>query len=292
MDKWFSFFLVLWTSAIACPAGTAAEPMEIFAGIPPAAYVAERIGGEHLKVEVLMQPGQDPHTYEPLPKQIRALGKAKLFFKVGMPFEERLIEKIGSARGNIAVVDTTAGIKKRPTDYEHEHGEKSHAHHAADYDPHVWLSPLNLKIQAANVAAALEKADAAHAPEYRANLKKLGAELDSIHEKIAQRMKPFAGRTLFVFHPAFGYFTDCFGLKQEAVEVGGKQPSLRQLRQLMQRAEAAKTKVVFVQPQFDPRSAETVAQAIGGRAVPLNDMSKDVLANLEEIAEKVEQSLK
>jgi zinc transport system substrate-binding protein len=269
--------------------------MEVFAGMPPVAYLVERIGGERVKVEVLMQVGQDPHTYEPLPKQIRALGKAQLFFKVGMPFEERLIEKISSVRGNIIVVDTAAGIKKRLAAAESDHGqvEKSHAHHnAADYDPHVWLSPPNLKIQAANIAAALEKANAVHAPEYRANLKKLEKEIDAIHEKIARRLKPFAGRTMVVFHPAFGYFTDCFGLKQEAVEVGGKQPSLRQLQQLIHQANAAKAKVVFVQPQFDPRSAQAVAQAIGGRAVPLNDMSKDVLANLEELAEKVAEGMK
>jgi zinc transport system substrate-binding protein len=275
--------------------GFTAEPIVVFAGVPPVAYVAERIGGERVKVEVLMQPGQDPHTYEPLPKQVRALGAARLFFKVGMPFEERLIEKISAVRKNITVVDTTAGIKKRlaAADGDHDHAEKSSPHHAAaDYDPHVWLSPPNLKIQAANIAAALEKADAAHAAEYRANLKRLEDEIDAIHEKMARRLQPFAGRTMIVFHPAFGYFTDCFRLKQAAVEVGGKQPSLRQLQQLIHQAEAAKTNVVFVQPQFDPRSAQTIAQVIGGRAVPLNDMSKHVLANLEEIAEKVEQGMK
>jgi zinc transport system substrate-binding protein len=123
-------------------------------------------------------------------------------------------------------------------------------------------------------------------------LKKLDAELGSIHEKIAARLKPFTGRTMFVFHPAFGYFADCYGLHQEAVQMGGKQPSLKQLQELVHRAQAAKVKAVFIQPQFDPRSAESIAQAIGGKAIQLNDMSKDVLANLEEIAAKVEQSMK
>jgi zinc transport system substrate-binding protein len=276
------------------PIEAADSPLVLFAGIPPVAYLAERIGGEYLKVEVLMQPGQDPHTYEPMPKQVQSLGRAKLFFKVGMPFEERLVEKIQKIHEKIIVVDTAANIKKRlavPCD-EHDHGAENFVEHAAaDYDPHVWLSPLNLKIQAKNIAMALEKTDAAHAAAYRANLKKLDAELDEIQKKIAQRMKPFAGGTIYVFHPAFGYFTDCYGLKQEAIQTGGKQPSLKQLQQLVHRAEADKVKVIFVQPQFDPRSAQAIAQAIGGKAVPLNDMSQDVLGNVEEIAEKVEQGL-
>jgi zinc transport system substrate-binding protein len=294
MKKWFSILLILLGSSLCVSTGAAAEPMEVFAGIPPVAYLVERIGGEHLQVDVLMQPGQDPHTYEPSPKQIQSLGRAKLFFKVGMPFEERLLDKILKAQENIKVVDTAANIKKIlavPGD-EHEGGTKTEKHAAADYDPHVWLSPPNLKIQAANIAAALAAADAAQAPVYRANLRKLNAELDALHKKIAKRMEPFAGRAIYVFHPAFGYFAACYGLRQEAIQVGGKQPSLKQLQQLVERAETDKVKVVFVQPQFDPRSAQTVAQAIGGKAAPLNDMSKDVLANLEEIAGKLEQGMK
>jgi zinc transport system substrate-binding protein len=276
-------------------AAGAAEPLEVIAGVPPVAYLVERIGGEHVTVEVLMHPGQDPHTYEPTPKQIRSFARAKLFFKAGMPFEVRLIDKIRSAHENITIVDTTAGIKKRLAVPQegHEHGERADEHHAeADYDPHVWLSPLNLKIQADNIAAALEKADGPNAAEYRTNVKRLQADLDALDAKIAARMKSLAGRTLFVFHPAFGYFTDRYGLKQEAIQAGGKQPSLMQLQKLIHEARSTKAKVVFVQPQFDPRSAAAVAEAIGGKAIPLNDMSKDVLANLEEIAQKVEAGMK
>jgi zinc transport system substrate-binding protein len=282
------FFLFLVSSS------TAAEPLKVFAGIPPVAFLTERIGGEHVTVEVLMQPGQDPHTYEPTPKQIQSLGRTKLFFKTGMPFEERLIEKIRSVREDITVVDTTSGIEKHLAvdNHDHESHGKQEKHSEDDFDPHVWLSPPNLKIQAANISVALEKAAPAQAADFQANLKKLEAEIDAVHEKIARRMKPFAGRTVFVFHPAFGYFTACYGLKQEAVQLGGKQPSLKQLQELMHRAKEAEIKAIFVQPQFDPRSAETIAQAVGGKAVPLNDMSKDVLANLEEIADKLEASMK
>jgi zinc transport system substrate-binding protein len=286
--------MALFLTFVSIAAASAAEPIEVFAGIPPVAYLVERIGGEHVKVETLMQPGQDPHTYEPSPKQIRALGRAKMIFKVGMSFEDRLVEKIRKSQENIQIVDTTTNIKKilaTPCE-EHDSKEKTHKHADEDYDPHVWLSPSNLKIQAANIAEALEKADADHAESFKANRKKLDADIDALNDKLAKRIKPFAGRSFFVYHPAFAYFGESFGLKQDAVQLGGKQPTLKQLEQLLRRAESEKANAVFIQPQFDPRSAENIAQKIGAKVVPMNDMSKDVLANLEEIAEKIEQAMK
>lgn len=92
--------MVFLASALLVGAGAfAAEPIEVFAGIPPVGYLAERVGGEYVHVEVLIEPGQDPHTYEPTPRKIQALGRAKLFFKVGMPFENELVEKISGAIG-------------------------------------------------------------------------------------------------------------------------------------------------------------------------------------------------
>jgi zinc transport system substrate-binding protein len=291
----FIILLFMFGKIICGSAVSAAKPMQACAGIPPVAYLVERIGGENVQVEAMIQPGQDPHTYELSPKQVHSLSKATLFFKVGMPFEERLLEKILKVQKRLTVVDTAANIKKLKASScnEHDHGKETKTDHGclADIDPHVWLSPPNLKIQAANIATALEKADKEHLSEYRANLLKLEKDLDALQEKIAQRLKPFAGHTMYVFHPAFGYFADCYGLKQEAVQVGGKQPSPKQLRQLIHQAQEAKVKVIFVQPQFDSHCVDTIAESIGGKVVPLNDMSKDVLANLLDISENVKKGM-
>jgi zinc transport system substrate-binding protein len=287
---------IVFLSAIICvicgfvPKGVfAAEPIRAIAGIPPAAYLAERIGGDRLQVETLIQPGQDPHTFEPAPKQIQALVKAKLFFKTGMPFENRLLEKIRGAHPGLIVVDTAAGIKKRPMSADHAHGgeDSRHTDSPEGLDPHVWLSPRLVKIQAANIAATLGKIDPDGADVYKNNLVKLHRELDKLDVKIGLVLKPYAGRTFLVFHPAFGYFGDCYGLRQEAIEAEGKQPAPKQLRELIQKAKAGHVKVIFVQPQFDPHSAETVAQAIGGKIVLINDMDKNIPANLQDMADKI-----
>ncbi len=275
---------------------TAAEPVEVFSGIPPVAYLVERIGGDRVHVEVFIEPGQDPHTFEPGPRQIQALGQAKLFFKVGMPFENQVLEKIRAAHHRLTVVDATEGIEKRPISRENAHLEtRPQDEHGHDFspggmDPHVWLAPPLLKTMAANVAKALEKNDPGDEAFFKANLAQLDADLDAVDAKIRRELKPFEGRSFFVFHPAFGYFADCYRLKQEAVEAGGKQPSPRQLRELVEKARSSGASVIFVQPQFDSRSAQIVADAIDGRITTINDMDKNVLANLQDIAEKIKKS--
>lgn len=287
---------VIMIALLAAAKTFAAEPVEVFTGIPPVAYLVERIGGDRVHVDVLIQPGQDPHTFEPMPKQIQALARAKLFFKVGMPFENQLLEKILQAHPRLIVVDTAAGIEKRRLSPVHADDARltdGHPHDDSNgLDPHVWLSPPLVKKQAANIATALEKIDPENAAFFKANLAQLYGELDAEDAKIRLALKPYAGQSFYVFHPAFGYFADCYHLKEEAIEAGGKQPAPKQLRQLIQKAKAEGVRVIFIQPQFDLHSAQSVADAIGGRIAPINDMEKNILANLQDIAGKLEKAFK
>ena len=138
---------------------------------------------------------------------------------------------------------------------------------------------------------ALAQADPEHAEEYEKNLAILCGELDALHEKIAKKLAPYRGQSFYVFHPAFGHFGKTYGLTQRAVEFEGKQPSSRQLRALIQRAKAEQVRIIFVQPQFDRRTAEVVAESIGGATVPIDPLAKDILKNLDEAAREIERSL-
>jgi len=158
-------------------------------------------------------------------------------------------------------------------------------------DPHIWLAPPLLKIEAGNVAAALSAADPVHVKEYEANLAAFRAELDATDAKLRAELAPFTGRTFYVFHPAFGYFADAYGLRQAAVEIEGKSPTPKQLAGLIARARAEGVKMVFVQPQFDPRAAETVARAIEGRVASMDDLAPDVIKNLETMAAEIAAAL-
>lgn len=258
----------------------------VVAGVPPIAYLAEQIGGDRVQVEILVRPGQDPHTFQPTPRDVSSLNRASLFLEIGMPFESVLVTAIRQANPRLKVVEVAAGVRKRMAD-AHDHG---HEDERGQPDPHVWLSPPLLKIQAKNVAGAFAATDPAHAAEYRRNLSDLLQRIDATHRRIEKMMSPYRGRSFVVFHPAFGYFADAYGLTQEPVEAGGRQPGPRQLRTLIEKAKADGITTIFAQPEFDPRSAKIIAEQIGGQVVTINGLAKNVLADVQDIAEQVEKS--
>ena len=289
--------LLLLAGCGGAPADRASEGrLPVFAGIPPLAYLAEQIGAEHVKVDALVQPGQDPHTFEPTPQEVVALGKAVIFFQIGMPFETVLLEKVREGNPRLVVVDATRGVERRPMEapgcVEAAGGSRHPEPEAGEPDPHVWLSPPLLKIQAENIAAALCQADRPHQRDYQQNLRALLGRLDTLHRRLLRMLAPYRGRSFYVFHPGFGYFADAYGLKQEAVEAGGRSPTPQQLRALIEKAQAEGVKTIFVQPQYAPQSAAVVAEAIGGQVVPINGLGKNVIADIEDMATKIETAMK
>ncbi len=270
---------------------TATGAMDVFVSIPPQAMLLEALAGEHVAVHVLVKPGDNPHTFEPSPRQMMTLGQARLYFLVKMPFEAFITSKLVSVAGILEMSDCTAGIKRRVMADDHDH-----AHHAdsdADYpDPHVWMNPENLVIMADNMAKALKVADPVHGDVYETNRLALIARIQSADAEIRQVLLPLKGQTFYVYHPAFGYFGDRYGLIQRAVETGGKSPTPRQLSNLISQARNDGVKIIFVQAQFDRRAAATVASAIGGTVVPINPLARDILAELRKLADEVRAAVK
>ncbi len=111
-----------------------------------------------------------------------------------------------------------------------------------------------------------------------------------MHTRLRNELLPYKGKTFYVFHPAFGYFAAAFGLKQRAVEAGGRSPSPRQLAALIEQARKEKVRIIFVQPQFDQKGAEAIARAIDGTVINLDPLAYDVLGNFSRIAESLDRS--
>ena len=290
--------LVLLLSGCGAPAEREEESagrLKVFVSIPPQAYLVERIGGGLVEVEVLVQPGQEPHTFEPTPRQVMSLGRARLYFGIGMPFEEQLIGKFDAELEALEIVDSSAGVERLALEGGHEHhhhGEEEGGEHGEGLDPHIWLDPARLKLIAGNIAAALESADPANSALYAANLDALVLEIDALDAEVSQLLEPHRGRSFVVAHGAFGYFAHAYGLRQVAVELEGKSPTPRQLEELIEQAREEGIDTVFVQPQFDPASADAVAEALGGEVVPLDALARDAVANLREIATKIDLALR
>ena len=284
---------------------SAAEPQEskinTVVSILPQAYFVERVGAGRVAVQVLVGPGQSPHTFEPTPKQMADLAQARLYFGIGVPFETRLLDKIRAAYPDLRIVDTAQGIPLRQMtesdEPEEPQGQAGRPPSLSDGaaqgqpDPHIWLDPMLVKIQARHICEALSQTDPAHASEYEANLEAFEADLEALHGKIAESLAPLKGRELFVFHPAFGYFAQRYGLKQVAVETGGREPGARRIVALIDQAKRRNVKVIFVQPQFSPKTARAVAKAIGGVVAPIDPLAPDYLKNLETMAQRIQEGL-
>lgn len=265
----------------------------VIVSIEPQAYFLERIGGSHVTIEVMIGKGHSPHTYEPTPQQTAKLAQARAFFAIGVPAELGLLKKIKKTHRNLMIVNTQKGVPYRILEAHDHHGEEAR-HETADGktpDPHIWMNPRFVKIQARNIRDALTRLDPGHAKDFAANLRAFEADLDRIDARISGLLAPMKGWKVYVFHPAFGYFTDAYGLIQVPIEIEGKEPSARQLSGLIARAQSERVKVIFVQPQFSRKSAETIAKAIGGTVVAIDPLARDYLANLEYMAVTIKQGV-
>lgn len=149
--------------------------IRVFVSIPPQKDFVRRIGGGRVEVEILIKSGAEPHTFEPTAKQIVRLGRAKAYFRIGVPFENRLLEKIRSMFPQLEVVDTGRGIKRRKIGRD-DGKNKKHQYKGAD--PHIWLDPMLVKIQGTNICRALSKLDPPNADYYAANLRMFLGDLD------------------------------------------------------------------------------------------------------------------
>jgi len=298
--------------------GYANGMIPVFVSIAPQKYFVQQIGKGLVEVQAMVQPGASPATYEPKPKQMADLSKTKVYFAIGVPFENAWLGKIAAANSNMRVIHTDHKIEKIAMEAHHHHDEEAEEHHEGEHheddhdkeerhgeashdedhhdhaglDPHIWLSPPLVKIQARTILAALQEADPAHRSVYEANFKAFIAQIDQLD---ADLKKTFAGKKnlqFMVFHPAWGYLAHAYGLKQVPIEIEGKDPKPAQLKKLIQHAREDGIKVVFVQPQFSTKSAELVAQEIGGQVAFANPLAEDWMANLRQVADKFQIALK
>ncbi len=238
--------------------------------ILPQKYFVKQICGDILDVNVMVGKGVSPATYEPKPKQMGDLQKSDIYFAIGVPYERVWLKKFSELFPKLDIVKSEEGIKKLPI--FHHHGEN---HEATILDPHVWLDPLLVKTQAKNIAIALIRHYPEHKSMFEKNLKTFEQKLDKLNEDLSNMLKDKKGATFFVYHPSWGYFAKRYELNQMAIEVEGKEPKPKELADIINEAKEHKVLAIFVQPQFSKKSAKTIAKAIGGKVITIDQLSED-----------------
>lgn len=271
------------------------EGINVFVSILPQKYFVEKLIGDKGVVNVMVKPGSSPATYEPKPSQMKDLSRADMYISIGVPFEGSWMDKIKSANPDMILVESDKGINKRlMAEHTHDDADEKHEEHNTEkkgYDPHIWLSPNLVKKQAKTILEALKKVDSDNSKSYEDNYENFMKEIDEVDKYIKNKLKSVKSKTFMVFHPSWGYFADEYGLKQRAVEIEGKEPSTRELRQLIDTALEKDIKVIFVQPQFSTKSAETIAESIKGKTIAIDPLAENWAENMKTIADTFYETL-
>lgn len=288
-----------------CGAAAAEKPLVVTTILPVRDFAAQIAGGTAECVS-LLPASKSPHDYAFTPADIARLAKARAWFTIGLPLEAPLRSRIVAAHPRLAIIPGDAGIKRLPMSASCEHGhhadspaedaaeehgtENSAAHRhsaAAGADPHLWLDPLRAVQICRNLCAGLIAVFPENKELYEKNTAALIEKLELLNRDLQTALAPLKGKKIIVYHPAFGYFCERYGITQMPIELDGKAPSAAWLGQVISTAKAENIKVIFVQPQFSAGSAQTAAAAIGGKAVEFDALPADYLSYLRTVAEKL-----
>lgn len=268
-----------------------AEPAskeKILVTIAPYRYFVQEIGGDLFDVEVMVPQGASAHSFEPNPRQMVEAAQAKMWFVMGESFEPRVVKTIKGMNQAIEIVDLRKGVNLIRGDASHSHGEHCHKGGlclSQGFDPHVWLSPKEMKVQVATIKEGLAKLHPERTEEFEANAKKLEQKLDLIEQEISSLLPKNSPLTILVSHPSFGYLARDFGLVQVTIEFEGREPTQKQILAVVEKAKSSGVKTVFTQPQHPSKGAKVIAEYIGANLVDVDPYSADYFTNLKAMAE-------
>jgi len=260
-----------------CTSRRQADGELLYVSILPLRSLVQGIVGDDFDIEVLVPPGASPETFEPTPRQFVGLNKARMVFNVGLiDFETTLLAKI---EDQAKVVDLSRGIELIAGTCSHG----SHGHtHTHGIDPHVWTSPRALQKMAENAYEAIREAYP-DSVKYETNYRLLQQELKALDERTAARIAASDVEYFIIYHPALTYYARDYGLRQIAIEADGKEPSAKQLTQLIRQAREDGVRRILYQSQFPASAVEVIARDIDAEYAEVDPLREDVIANIEEI---------
>jgi len=264
------------------PAGESDGRLVVVVTLTPQIEFVERVGGDRVRVVLMVPPGASPHTYGPTPSQMREIASASAYFKVGsgVEFETAWLDKLLGVNPSLPVIDGAEGIELIGGAHDEDEHHEDELNHHTGTDPHVWLSPVNAKRMVENLAAGLADVDPDNSGKYRANADAYLAELDELDTYVRQRFEGKTDRTFLTYHPSFSYLAREYDLDQLGIEHEGKGPTPQALGQAIDDARAHDLSFVFVNPQFSTRPAETIAREIDGTTRPLDPLPRAYVTDM------------
>jgi zinc transport system substrate-binding protein len=259
------------------------EPMKfITVSILPQKTFVEKIAGDDFVVNVLIPPGTSPAAYTLLPSQLEEISKSAIWFRIGyIGFEHSWKDKIAQANTKMKVVDLSEGLDLIAQGTE-QHGDHVHP---VGVDPHIWLSPILVKEMAKRILDEVSELNPKESLKYKTNYLEFVKEIDQLNIEIANKLKPFEGRKIVVFHPSLSYFARDYGLLQYSLESGGKEPTPQRMRELIDLSKKENIKVMYIQGELDRDHARVFAEEVGGEIIQVRPLDPAWAENLMEMAD-------
>lgn len=292
--KKFILFVVAFALIVPGVSVHAQDKKTVMTTFYPVYYLASRIGGEAVNVEMLLESGQDAHSYESTAKDAVAVQEADLFIYQDDEMEFFVSDLLSIVDQEATqVLESTEGIELLSGDHNHEEEEHDHEHeegheeehdhehdhvheegHSHEFDPHTWLDPNFYSQQAENVKNALIELDPANEATYTENAEKLSEELTALNEEFNVGLADLENRTIVVQHEAFGYLAHAYDLEQLAISglANNAEPSAKQLAEMTNVVNERNIQVIYVDPTTSTTISETVSQATGAELRPLRTL--------------------
>ncbi|AJC87051.1 metal ABC transporter solute-binding protein, Zn/Mn family [Campylobacter insulaenigrae] len=251
-----------------------AKPI-VSVSIPPQAFFVEKIAKDSVEINVLIPQNSDEHNIEFKPQVLKKLEESKIYFLADLELEKILEEKFKNTLKNVKIVNINQNIELfEDEDHEEEH-HNHHEHHEHGKDPHVWLDPILVKIQAENISKALSEVFPQNKAFYEENLKVFLKELDELDEKIKAKLQNIKKNEFIVYHPSWAYLAKRYNLIQIPVQIDGKEPKAKDLQNLILLAKEKDIRIVFIQPGFPESAIKTLAKELNAKIISINHLARN-----------------
>ena len=286
---------------------TDGQKLKVMASFYPMYDFAVKIGGDKAEVTNMVPAGTEPHDWEPAAADIKNLEEAALFAYSGGGMEHWVDDVLASLETKKLVsVEASAGVTLRSghihDEEEHkgaeEHTEEEeHGHDHGQFDPHVWLSPVNAKKEMENIKNAYVKADPENKDYYEKNYQTYTAEFDKLDQEYKDTLSALPNKSIEVSHEAFGYLSDAYVLTQMGIEglSPDSEPDPARMAEIIDFVKANHVKVIFFEELVSPKVAETIAAETGAQTQvlnPLEGLSDEELKNGADYFSVMEDNLK
>ncbi|WP_105902454.1 zinc ABC transporter substrate-binding protein ZnuA [Vibrio gangliei] len=253
-------------------------PIKVMTSIKPLQLITQELTKGVTDSEVLLANNTSPHDYALKPSDVRKLKEADIFIWVG-PGLESFLEGALKESQNALQLDQYDSIDKFVYDEHegHEHHDDGHHHHG-NYDPHLWLGPAQAQQMAKVIVDKLSQIDSKHAAQYTANYESFVEQLNATTEKIKQQLAPVKDHGYYVFHDAYEYYEQYFGLKHlGAFTVSpDRRPGAKSLIAIRTALQGDQVYCVFSEPQFTPAVIDSTTRGTKVSHGVLDPLATDV----------------